>query len=105
MLIDAIAARKVGLVDVNARGRLPRPATAHVGCPFHTLTYRVIEDEHAVRVQRGAQEDFDSGIVDLPDFLIVVKTLHGGRMPHERKTLAIQRRTCRDLPRVEDWHG
>src|SRR5262245_38664627 len=105
MLIDAVAPGKVGLIDMNARGGLPGTGTPYVIRAFDALAHGVIDYVDAVRVQRGAQEGFNGGVVDFPDFLIVVKILHDGRMPHQRKAFAVQRQVWRDRAGVEDGNG
>jgi hypothetical protein len=81
---------------------LPRTGTANVGRALDPLADGVVEDEDPVRLQLCLEEGFDGGIIDAGNFLIVIEIPDHGRMPHQRKALAIERNTVRDRARIED---
>src|SRR3974390_450219 len=104
MLAHAVCPRASGLIDMDTRRRLTRPRAADVTRTLDAPTHGVVEDEDAVGLQRRAHEGLCGGIVDAPDLVLVVKILHDGRMPHQLKTLAVQRKAFRDGAAVEDRH-
>ena len=102
MLADAVRARQIGLVDMDARGRLARTGAAQIGRAIDALANGMVEDDDAVRLQGRPQEGFGGGIVDAPHFLIVVEIPDDGRVPDQGKALAVERKAAGDQPGVED---
>src|SRR4030081_1877716 len=62
----------------------------------------MVEDQDPIRLQRRLEEGFDGRIVDAGNLLIVVEIPHGGRMPHQGKTLAVKRNAISDGARIEN---
>ena len=102
MFANAVGARFVGLVDMDARRRLARTGAPDIRGALDALAHGVVEDEDAVGLQRRLQEGFHGGIIDAPHFLIVVEILDDGGMADQRKAFAIQREIAGDQARVED---
>jgi hypothetical protein len=102
MFANAVGARFVGLVDMNARGRLARAGAPDIGCALDALAHGMVEDENAIGFQRRLEEGFHGGIVDVAHFLLVVEILDDGGMADQRKAFAVQREVGGDQARVED---
>src|SRR5215475_10207961 len=91
MLTHPVRPGADGLVDMDARRRLTRTRAADVGCALNALAHGVIEDDDAIGLQLCTHKGFDGGVVDAPDFSLVVKILHRGGMPDELKALTVER--------------
>src|SRR6185437_3679983 len=84
------------LVDMDACGRLARTGPSYVGCSLDPPAHVLVEDDYAVGTERGTHEGFHRGIVDALDLGLVVEILHGSRMLHQLKALAIEREAFGD---------
>src|SRR5207302_7551618 len=102
MFANTVGARFVGLIDMDAGGRLARTGAPDIGGALHALAHGVVEDDNAIGLQRRLQKSFHSGVVDASHFLVVVEILDDGGMADQRKTFAVQREVAGDQARIED---
>src|ERR1700732_1898084 len=85
---------------MDARDRLARAAAA-IGHAVDALAHGVVEHEHAVSAGRGSYQPFRLRVVDVPDFVFVVKVLHRALLPNEGKPFAVERNRLADRPDVK----
>src|ERR1700761_2927618 len=81
-----------------------RVTVADIGRALDTPTHGVIKDKDAIGPERGANERFRRGVVDLAHLRLIIEVSNRGRVPDQRKTFAIQQEAIRGRTAVENRH-